>query len=62
MRREGESLRPPIFPEHFLSGNENGRDRLIRAQSQLRRLCKEGDNSERISGESREVSQIRDQG
>ena len=35
MRREGRSLRPPIFLEHFLSGDDNGRDRLIKAQSGL---------------------------
>ena|SRR5712692_3636631 len=35
MRRERQSLRPPIFLEHFLSGTDNGRNRLIKAQSGL---------------------------
>jgi len=33
MRPEGQSLRPPIFLEHFLSGSDNGRDRLIKTRS-----------------------------
>jgi len=36
IRREGRSLRPPIFLERFPSGVDNGRDRLIKAQSRLR--------------------------
>jgi hypothetical protein len=32
LRREVESLRPPIFLEHLLSGTRSGRDRLIKAQ------------------------------
>ncbi len=35
MRREGQSLRPLFFLEHFLSGRYNGRDMLIRALSRL---------------------------
>ena len=35
MRHEVESLRPPIFLEHSLSGGDNGRDRLFQAQSGL---------------------------
>ena len=35
MRRETESLRPPIFLEYFLSAGDNGRDWLIKAQSGL---------------------------
>ncbi len=36
IRREGRSLRPPIFLERFPSGVDNGRGRLIKAQSRLR--------------------------
>src|SRR5205807_4331117 len=35
LRREGRSLRPPIFPEHFLSGSKNGGVLPIRARSGL---------------------------
>jgi hypothetical protein len=35
MRREVESLRPLFFPEHLLSGIDNGGDVLIKAQSGL---------------------------
>jgi hypothetical protein len=35
LRRETRSLRPPIFLEHSLSGGDNGRDRLFKAQSGL---------------------------
>ncbi len=62
MRHEGQSLRPLFFLEHFLSGMDNGRDRLIRVQSRLGLPGEDTDNSERISGESKMVSQIRDQG
>ncbi len=35
MRREEQSLRPPILVEHFLSGTDNGRDGTIKAHSVL---------------------------
>ncbi len=47
---------------HFLSGSDSGRDRLIRAQSRLGWYRKDGDNSERISGELMKSLQNRDQG
>ncbi len=63
MRREVQSLRPHIFSRnHFLSGTDNGRDRLIRAQSRLGWPGGDADNSERISGELKGLSQIRDKG
>jgi hypothetical protein len=36
MRREVESLRPPIFHKHFLSGVDSRRVLRFRAQSGLR--------------------------
>ena len=35
MRREVDSLRPLFFLEHFLSGSDCGRDRVIRARIRL---------------------------
>jgi len=63
MRRKAHSLRPPLFSEkHFLSGVDNGRDNLIKAQFWFSWPQKDDDNPERISGESSNPSQIRGQG
>src|SRR2546428_8550294 len=62
MRCEGRSLRPLFSRNYFLSGGDNGQDRLIRAQSRLGWYWRDGDNSERISGELMKGFQSRDQG
>jgi len=62
MRREGRSLRPPIFLKPFPVWVDNGRDRLIRAQSRLGWLGGDSDISERISGELKGARQIPDRG
>src|SRR2546425_5744390 len=61
MRREGRSLRPPIFQKHFLSGVDNGRDGLIRRQFWFSWHQKVDDNPERISGELKETRWNREQ-
>jgi hypothetical protein len=51
MRRKTGSLRPLFSRNHFLSGTDNRRVQVIRAQSGLGWTGKEDDNSEQISGE-----------
>jgi hypothetical protein len=60
--RKVKSLRPPIFPGTFLSGGDNGRVGVIWARFCLGLDWKDGDISERISGELRCRFQIRDEG
>ena len=62
MRHEVESLRPPIFLEHSLSGGDNGRDRLFQAQSGLSWLGEKRDQPNESSGDLAAASQIQDQG
>src|SRR5712691_11530970 len=62
MRRETRSLRPPIFQDHPLSGPDNGRDRLFKAQSGLGWLGEKRDQPNESSGDLAVTSQIQDQG
>ena len=62
MRRETRSLRPPIFQDHPLSGPDNGRDRLFKAQSGLGWLGEKRDQPNESSGDLAATSQIQDQG
>jgi hypothetical protein len=62
MRRETRSLRPPIFQNRFLSGGDNGRDRLFQAQSGLSWPDEKRDQPNESSGDLEVTSQIQDQG
>ena len=57
-----ESLRPPIFQEHFLSGIDNGRDGRIKARSGLGSVGRYPRLQREISRFAREPVQILNQG
>ena len=59
---QGSVAKTPYFLGHPLSGGDNGRDRLFKAQSGLSWLGEKLDKNSESSGDLAVTSQIQDQG
>jgi len=59
---QGSVAKTPYLLEHPLSGGDNGRDRLFKAQSGLSWLGEKLDKHSESSGDLVVTSQIQDQG
>ena len=59
---QGSVAKTPYFLGHPLSGGDNGRDRLFKAQSGLSWLGEKLDQHNESSGDLVVTSQIQDQG